>query len=126
MQQILRTTPRILISAFCLLSSLLVCAAKPVIIKLPANSTDLEIQDALDRLPASDGSEVQLAAGTYVIHKPIFLHRDFQTLRGSGKNTILQLADRANCPVIVLGSPFSQSAHPISFVRVADLFIDGN
>src|SRR5579883_2615806 len=104
--QKLRKSRRLSVSTLVyLFSSLLLCAAEPVIIKLPATSTAQEIQNALDRLPTVDGSEVRLAEGTYVVHEPIFLHRDFQTLRGSGSKTILKLADRANCPVVVLGSP---------------------
>ena len=99
--------------------------AFPVTKTVNAGATDKEIQQALDSLPAT-GGEVVLAPGRYEIHKPIVLCRDYQTLRGSGADTVLWLADRANCPVIIMGEPVN---HPQKFVknlRVGDLFIDGN
>jgi len=91
---------------------------------MPANSTSEDIQAALDRLPG--GGEVDLAPGLYTIHQPIVLRRDNLTLRGGGVNTILRLADHANCPVIILGAPLIQPRQLTAHVCVADLFIDGN
>ena len=54
------------------------------------------------------------------------LRRDNQTLRGSGTATILRLADDANCPVIILGEPVNHPKRTVKYLRVADLFIDGN
>ena len=99
-------------------------AGNPTVITVPANSTDEDILVALAK--ASDGGEVVLQAGTYLIHKPIVLQRDRQTLRGAGTNTILRLADHANCPVIVLGAPKNAPHHGTSDLRIANLFIDGN
>lgn len=82
------------------------------------------IQKALDDLP--NGGEVVLEAGTYVVHQPIILQRDGQTLRGAGASTILYLADNANCPVVVLGSPIPRASGPIMGVVLSDLLIDGN
>lgn len=100
-------------------------AALPVMTTINVGATDVEIQRALDALPAS-GGEVVLPAGEFVIRHPIVLQRDHQTLRGAGKETILRLADGANCPVIIMGQPVNQPQATVKDLRVADLFIDGN
>jgi len=74
----------------------------------------------------NDGGEVVLAPGIYTIHKPIVLQHDRQSLRGAGSNTVLRLADRANCPVIVLGAPKNAPHHGTANLHLANLFIDGN
>ncbi|HWD20902.1 MAG TPA: right-handed parallel beta-helix repeat-containing protein [Verrucomicrobiae bacterium] len=94
-------------------------------VSLPTNATDVEIQAALDSLPAA-GGEVVLARGTYTVRQPIILQRDNLTLRGAGLDTILFLADNANCPVVILGVPQSPSPHAVKNVRLANVFIDGN
>jgi hypothetical protein len=99
-------------------------AADPKILTVPANSTGAEIQTALDQLP--DGGEVVLAAGTFEVHQPIILRHDHQTLRGSGYNTVLMLADSANCPVIIMGSPIKARRDATANLRLADILIDGN
>jgi hypothetical protein len=99
-------------------------AADPTILTVPANSSDVAIQSALDQLP--DGGEVVLAPGTYQIRQPIILRHDRQTLRGSGNRTLLRLADGANCPVVVLGSPVKSRPQATTGLRLADLAIDGN
>lgn len=91
---------------------------------LAADSTDEQIQTALDRLP--ERGEVILAPGTYEIHQPLTLRHDGITLRGNGLTTILHLAGHANCPVIILGSPLSTLRRATSRLRLADLVIDGN
>jgi hypothetical protein len=96
-----------------------------VVVNLPAGVTGVEIQTALDNLPAA-GGEVVLPAGTFEVTQPIVLQRDHQTLRGAGAETILQLADDANCPVIILGEPVNHPHRIVRDVRVAELFIDGN
>lgn len=83
-----------------------------------------EIQAALDSL--SKGGEVVLGPGSYLIHQPLLLQRDYAVLRGSGSNTVLRLADNANCPVVVLGAAFAPAPKVISHLRLADLVIDGN
>ncbi len=93
-------------------------------ITLAANSTGADIQKALDQLP--DGGEVVLPAGTYRVSEPIVLRHDHQTLRGAGLSSVLQLADNANCPVVILGSPIQARAQATSDLRLADIFIDGN
>jgi hypothetical protein len=99
--------------------------AGSVITHLSAGVTDVQIQSALDALPAT-GGEVVLPPGRFEIGKPIVLQRDFQTLRGSGGATILHLADNANCPVIIMGEPLNNPTHVIRHLKVAGFFIDGN
>lgn len=112
------------LSSIYFLSAFLSFAAGPAVVEVPADSTDKEIQQALDSLPA-EGGEVVLAAGKYDIHSPIFIERDNQTLRGCGAVTILRLADSANCPVVILGAPMEPSRVPVN-IRLAKVFIDGN
>jgi parallel beta-helix repeat protein len=96
----------------------------PRIVNLTATASGLDIQAALDGLPV-DG-EVVLAAGKYEVHQPIILRHDHQVLRGAGLDTVLFLADGANCPVIVLGAPAVAPMRQTSHLRLADLLIDGN
>jgi hypothetical protein len=91
---------------------------------VPPSAGGEGIQAALDALPA--GGQVLLSAGMYVIDQPVMLRKDRQTLRGCGASTVLYLADGANCPVVVLGSPFDNTKTPVKNVRLADVFIDGN
>ena len=99
--------------------------AKPMPIALPAAATGVEIQAALDGLPAI-GGEVILPAGTFEVSEPIVLSRDNLTLRGTGEKTILHLADNANCPVVILGEPVNAPSRTIRHLRVAGFFVDGN
>jgi len=98
--------------------------AEPAIVRLPADSSQTMIQAALDRL--SGGGEVVLAPGTYEVRRPIMLRHDRQTLRGGGLNTILHLADHADCPVVILGSPLTAPGRATTHLRLADLLISGN
>jgi hypothetical protein len=97
----------------------------PVIITLRSGVTDLQIQQTLDALP-NDGGEVLLPKGKILIHQPLYLRRDNQSLRGAGVATVLRLADHANCPVLILGEPVNHPSRTVRHLRVADLFIDGN
>ena len=100
-------------------------AAKEDAVRLiPEGASGKEIQEALDGL--SGGGEVVLAEGIYEIRQPIVLQHDDQTLRGSGTNTILRLADKANCPVVILGAPMKAVKRVTTHLRLADLVIDGN
>jgi parallel beta-helix repeat protein len=94
------------------------------VLSVPPSAGGQGIQSALDDL--SSGGEVDLSAGQYLIRKPVILRNDHQTLRGCGAATVLYLADNANCPVVVLGSPLAPAKVPVKDVRLADLFIDGN
>ena len=96
-----------------------------VVTTLTASATGGDIQRALEALPDT-GGEVVLPAGKFLIHQPIVLRRDRQTLRGSGADTILELADNANCPVIIMGEPVNKPAKVVKYLQVSDLLIDGN
>jgi hypothetical protein len=110
-----------IVASVCLLLSYSNFAAP---ISVPPSAGGEGVQSALDRQGA--GGEVDLIAGKYLVHKPIILRKDGQTLRGLGDATVLVLADGANCPVIILGSLSPDAAHPVKDVHLADLFIDGN
>lgn len=99
-------------------------AANPMVIKLPANVTCGQVQSALDSLPAG-GGEVVLPAGKIEVTAPIVLRREGQWLRGTGADTVLFLANGANCPVVIMGEPVNQPAQ-VAHLRVSDVFIDGN
>lgn len=90
------------------------------IIPTRSKSCDV-IQQALDR-----GGTVVLSEGTYTCQVSLVITRDNTWLRGQGGNTILQLADKSNAPVIVIG----QTIHPPVEVRknvtISDLVINGN
>ncbi len=96
-----------------------------VVVTLSANATSTEIQQALAGLPES-GGEVRLPPGNFEVCQPIVLRRDYQTLRGSGVETVLRLADNANCPVVIMGEPVNHPTKTIKQLCVSDLFIDGN
>ncbi len=96
-----------------------------VVVPLPAGVTEVKIQQVLDTLP-DEGGEVVLPRGNILINQPLVLRRDNQSLRGAGAGTVLRLADKANCPVIILGEPVNHPNRTVRHLRVADLFIDGN
>jgi Periplasmic copper-binding protein (NosD) len=97
----------------------------PIVVTLQLGVTDAEIQQALDNLPAG-GGEVVLPPGQIVLHQPIILQRDGETLRGAGETTILTLADNVNCPAIIMGEPLNDPAHTLKNLHLSNLFIDGN
>jgi hypothetical protein len=100
-------------------------ATEPRVITLPIGTTGAQIQQALDMLPAG-GGEVLLPPGVIEIHQPIVLRRDHQTLLGFGKETILRLADGANCPVVIMGEPVNDPRQTIRYLCLGNLVIDGN
>lgn len=97
----------------------------PVVVKLPAGVSGVEVQQALDALPAA-GGEVVLPPGRIEVRQPIILSRDNLTLRGAGTATILHLADNANCPVMILGEPLNDPTKTIRHLTVTGFFVDGN
>jgi len=99
-------------------------SAVPVI-RLAAGVTSREIQAALDSLPDT-GGEVQLPAGRFEIFSPVVLGRDGLSLTGSGTDTVLRLADGANCPVLILGEPVNHPCCVVRHLEVARLAVDGN
>jgi hypothetical protein len=100
-------------------------SVSPGVLVLPTGATEVEIQHALDSLSPT-GGEVVLPTGQFEIHNPIVLQRDNQTLRGAGPETVLHLADDANCPVIILGEPINSPTRTIRHLSVTGFFIDGN
>ena len=100
-------------------------SAELVHVSLAAGCTGAEVQQALDSL-ADRGGEVVLPAGEILISAPIVLRRDFQTLRGAGAETVLKVADGANCPAIIMGEPVNHPQKTLRGLRVMNLAIDGN
>ncbi len=82
------------------------------------------IQQALDQVGV--GGQIVLSRGKYVVHQPVILRQDGQTLRGAGPETVLFLADNANCPVVILGPPKDITKGPTQGLHLSDLLIDGN
>lgn len=95
------------------------------VIEVPASGGGAAINKALAAL-GKEGGEVVLAAGTYQIITPIIIRRDNITLRGAGPATLLRLAAKANCPVVVVGDEANTPRRGVSGICVADLTIDGN
>ncbi len=94
-------------------------------LRLPSGVTGEEIQQALEALPAA-GGEVILPPEVIVIRQPLRMHRDSQTLSGAGTRTVLRLADKADCPVLLLGEPVNTPQRIVKNLCVRDLGIDGN
>jgi hypothetical protein len=115
----------LLVLAFLYLIDFESLASERSIITLPPGASGAEIQQALDILPAS-GGEVVLPRGVIEIRQPIVLRRDHLTLRGSGRETILRLANDANCPVIIMGEPVNNPKQTVRYLCLRDLAIDGN
>jgi hypothetical protein len=99
--------------------------AEPIVVLLPAGVNGEQIQQALNALPAS-GGEVILPPEMITIRQPLLVYRNSQTLSGSGPMTVLQLADDANCPVIIMGEPVNHPKHSLTNLWVGNLVIDGN
>ena len=93
-------------------------------LKVPPAAGGAGIQQALDQIGV--GGQVVLSRGTYLVHEPIILRHDRQTLRGAGSDTILSLADDANCPVVILGPPLDEPNGPIHGLKLRDFLVDGN
>lgn len=79
----------------------------------------LEIQAAIDALPAT-GGEVFLLDGTYYIEVSLVLD-SYQTLRGCGRNTILTTTTASLYFITATGSDGSEKIG----IFIADLCIDG-
>ena len=115
---------------FCLWAALMIgwslsgFAATATAVTLTTNSGVTEIQSALDALPP--GGEVYLAAGVYEITRPLLMQHDHTTLRGSGRSTVLRLADNADCPVIILGPSLREPERTATHLQLSSLVIEGN
>jgi hypothetical protein len=106
------------------LLSLIPLSGLAVTVEVPPAAGGKGIQQALDQGGA--GGQVVLSRGTYLIEQPIFLSQDGQGLRGAGAETILYLADKANCPVVILGAPLRAAKGPTRRLHLCDLLVDGN
>jgi hypothetical protein len=93
-------------------------------IKVSAGDSTAIIK-ALKRLPA-EGGRVVLGSGIFTIHEPIVLDQDHVELSGDGPSTVLRLADRSACPVVVIGSIITPTPRIVKGVSVRNLVIDGN
>jgi len=80
----------------------------------------IEIQAALDALPAT-GGEVFLLDGTYYIESSLILD-SYQTLRGCGRNTILTTTTADLDIITATGGAGSEKVG----ILIADLCVDGN
>ena len=107
-----------------LLLFLIPLAGVAATLEVPPGAGGAGIQQALEKLGA--GAEVVLSRGTYLVHQPIILRQNGQTLRGAGPETILFLADSANCTVVILGPPKDKTKGPTQRLRLSDLLVDGN
>jgi hypothetical protein len=67
---------------------------------------------------------IMLKPGEYEIDKPIILDQSNVWLHGKGVK--LKLKDKANCPVIIVGTDRDTSVKKVSNVRVLGFDIDGN
>lgn len=94
-------------------------------IHLPEGTDANVIQTAIRRLPLT-GGKIVLAAGTYPISRPLVIDRDDVELTGDNGKTILRLEDRANCPLLVIGSLETPVHRRVSNVIVRNLVLDGN
>jgi hypothetical protein len=69
---------------------------------------------------------VEVPAGEFLCNEPIVLDHDGQTLRGAGiGKTVLRLADKSNCPLVILGdakTPAKETHH----LTLVGFSLDGN
>ena len=83
------------------------------------------IQRAIAALPP-DGGRIVLGAGTFPIYAPLVIDRDHVELSGDQELTVLKLADRVNCPLLVVGQLATPIVRRVSDVSVRKLILDGN
>lgn len=85
-----------------------------------------DIAAAIASLPPA-GGRVRLGAGEFLVHEPLVIDRDDVELAGHPtETTVLKLADRADCPLLVVGSLETPVARRVSRVIVRHLTLDGN
>jgi hypothetical protein len=87
--------------------------------------TGADINRALRRLPKG-GGRVILGPAIFELREPIVMDRDNVELRGSGKTTVVRLADKANCPVLIVGRINTPIDRIVSGVSLRNLTLDGN
>ena len=96
-------------------------AANPALVTVAASSGGKDIQAALDKPCRIRAGKWCVEPGIYQINRqPLFLRRDGETLRGSGSSTVLHLADKANCPVVILGAPLDLPPMNIAHLRLTE------
>lgn len=94
-------------------------------VQVDAAAGEEAIHAAVAALPPG-GGVVELGSGTFLVTRPIILDRDGVELRGQGPGTRLQLAARANCPVVLIGSIHTPVERVVRRITVRQLTIDGN
>lgn len=113
-----------IVTASCLLFAAQAKAADCNVTVVPGQS----LQKAIDELP-SDGSEqtVCLTRGEFTVDGLVSIQRNNVTLRGSGKETVVQMKHGVQQPVIVIGG--YKQAEPektTAEVTVENMTISGN
>lgn len=117
---------RAIISLMPLLPGLACAGTAPgVFHMLRPGVTGAEVQAALDDLPDAGGIVI-LPPGVVTLTQPIVIRRSWQILRGAGTNTVLRVADGANCPALIMGEPVNHPGYDVMHAGVESLFIDGN
>jgi hypothetical protein len=89
------------------------------------SGTGLDIQQAIAALP-EQGGRVVLGAGTFTVFEPLVIDRNDVELCGDQELTVLKLADKVNCPLLVVGQLVTPVARKVSGVTVRKLILDGN
>ncbi|GAF76759.1 unnamed protein product, partial [marine sediment metagenome] len=82
-----------------------------------------EIQSVLDRL-GNTGGKVVLRPGTYFLSTSILIRHSNVVLEGSGKSTVLFLADGVNTDILVVDA--IGAGKNLSGITIRNLRLDGN
>ncbi|MES2706360.1 MAG: right-handed parallel beta-helix repeat-containing protein [Verrucomicrobiota bacterium] len=93
-------------------------------IRVPLGTGD-DIARAIAALPPS-GGRVILEAGIYTVRQPLVLDRDDIEVTGDQEQTVLQLADRADCPLVVIGPMETPPSRKVSGIALRKVILDGN
>lgn len=105
-------------------------AAKPAEQATPCTRTAVpgdDLQAAIDGLPAQRRATLCLQSGHYELAGLLAIHRDGITLRGTGADTVLQLRDGVQQPLLVIGDYANEvPSAPIRNVVVENLHLIGN
>lgn len=95
------------------------------VLQVPPSAGSAGINRAIAQL-GDRGGDIVLAAGTYNCTSPVILRHNNITLRGAGRGTLLHLAAKASCPVVIIGDEANTPRRSVSHVELLDLAIDGN
>lgn len=105
-------------------------AAKPAEQATPCTRTAVpgdDLQAAIDGLPAQRRATLCLQSGHYELAGLLAIRRDGITLRGTGTDTVLQLRDGVQQPLLVIGDYANEvPSAPIRNVVVENLHLIGN